>query len=228
MGGCSRISPGCRNCYADQLAHRWGHDVFHLGGQRRMLSDTNWRQPLKWNREAQEAGVPLRVFTASMGDVFEDHPQVTTARERFWELIEQTPWLRWQLLTKRPENVTAMAPWKDAWPDHVWIGTSVEDQRRADERIPLLLQINARVRFLSCEPLLGPVDLRRWLFPQQGNGVSGLVALDDEVGEQRCEQRNDICCAGDGPIAHRLPSVALDAGVVPSDASPPPQWSPAM
>lgn len=161
--GCSRISPGCRNCYADQLAHRWGHDVFHLGGSRRMLSDASWRKPLTWNREAQQTGVPLRVFAASMGDVFEDHPQVATARERLWELIEQTPWLRWQLLTKRPENVPDMAPWKDAWPAHVWIGTSVEDQRRADERIPLLLQINARVRFLSCEPLLERVDLTSYL-----------------------------------------------------------------
>lgn len=161
--GCSRISPGCRNCYADQFARRWGHDVFHLGGQRRMLSDAYWRKPLTWNREAERTGVPLRVFAASMGDVFEDHPQVTTARARLWEVIEQTPWLRWQLLTKRPENVSAMAPWTGAWPDHVWIGTSVEDQRRADERIPLLLQVNARVRFLSCEPLVEHVDLTPYL-----------------------------------------------------------------
>ncbi|MGW7425770.1 DUF5131 family protein [Streptomyces sp. NPDC054813] len=161
--GCSRISPGCRNCYADQFARRWGHDVFHLGGQRRMLSDAYWRKPLTWNREAERTGVPLRVFAASMGDVFEDHPQVTAARARLWEVIEQTPWLRWQLLTKRPENVSAMTPWTGAWPDHVWIGTSVEDQRRADERIPLLLQVNARVRFLSCEPLVEHVDLTPYL-----------------------------------------------------------------
>lgn len=190
--GCSRISPGCRNCYADQLAHRWGHDVFHLGGQHRMLSDATWRKPLKWNREAQEAGTPLRVFTASMGDVFEDHPQVTAARARLWELIDQTPWLRWQLLTKRPENVSAMVPWKYTWPDHVWIGTSCEDQRRADERIPLLLQINAHVRFLSCEPLVEHVDLSPYLAGRtdvtnhhlaapEGPAIDGL----EHVGDQR-------------------------------------------
>ncbi|MCC9708234.1 phage Gp37/Gp68 family protein [Streptomyces sp. MNU76] len=217
--GCSRISPGCRNCYADQLAHRWGHDVFHLGGQRRMLSGANWRKPLKWNREAQEAGTPLRVFTASMGDVFEDHPQVTTARERLWELIDQTPWLRWQLLTKRPENVSAMVPWKDAWPDHVWIGTSCEDQRRADERIPLLLQINARVRFLSCEPLLGPIDLGRWLPAQQLHSLTSLVSLDDEVGDEGSEQSRDICCTTDRPVPHGFPPVTLDAGVIPSHSA---------
>jgi protein gp37 len=137
--------------------------VFHLGGSRRMLSDAYWRKPLAWNREAQRTGVPLRVFCASMADVFEDHPQVTDARKRLWDLIERTPWLRWQLLTKRPENVPAMAPWTGPWPDHVWIGTSVEDQQRADERIPLLFQIDAPVRFLSCEPLVGQVDLAPYL-----------------------------------------------------------------
>ncbi|WP_459754545.1 DUF5131 family protein [Streptomyces sennicomposti] len=89
--------------------------------------------------------------------------QVSEARQRLWQLIEETPWLRWQLLTKRPENIAAMAPWGDNWPDHVWIGTSVEDQRRADERIPLLLQVNARVRFLSCEPLVQQLDLEPYL-----------------------------------------------------------------
>ncbi|GAB1331737.1 hypothetical protein ACE1SV_60760 [Streptomyces sennicomposti] len=71
--GCSRVSPGCRNCYADATARRWGHDVFHRGGPRRMLSDAYWRKPHAWNREARRTGVPLRVFTASMADVFEDH-----------------------------------------------------------------------------------------------------------------------------------------------------------
>jgi protein gp37 len=161
--GCARISPGCRNCYAADNARRWGHDVFHLGGERRMFSDAYWRKPLKWNREAQQNGIPRRVFCASMADVFEDHPQVISAREQLWELIEQTPWLRWQLLTKRPENVAAMAPWKDTWPDHVWLGVSVEDQRRADERIPVLLQTKARIRFLSCEPLVEQIDLTLYL-----------------------------------------------------------------
>jgi protein gp37 len=139
------------------------HDVFHLRGERRMLSDAYWRTPLKWNRRAQQTGTPTRVFCASMADVFENHPQVTDARARLWQLIEQTPWLRWQLLTKRPENIAAMAPWGDAWPDHVWIGTSVENQRYAEERIPALLKINAPIRFLSCEPLVEQIDLRPYL-----------------------------------------------------------------
>ncbi|MEU5298029.1 phage Gp37/Gp68 family protein [Streptomyces umbrinus] len=186
--GCARISPGCRNCYAADNARRWGHDVFHLGGERRMLSDAYWRKPLKWNREAQQTGIPRRVFCASMADVFEDHPQVTTARVRLWQFIEQTPWLRWQVLTKRPENIATMAPWGDTWPDHVWIGTSVEDQQRADERIPLLLQVNASVRFLSCEPLLGPVWISDYMWQAcaccEGEGHDEACA---RCGDSHCE-----------------------------------------
>lgn len=157
--GCSRVSPACRFCYADTQAARYGHDVWRRNGPRRMLSDANWAKPYKWNRDAERAGTPLKVFCASMADVFEAHPDVVEARERLWQVIDDTPWLRWQLLTKRPENVADMAPWGNSWPDHVWLGTSVENQRFAGQRIPILLDIPAKVRFLSCEPLLGPLNL---------------------------------------------------------------------
>lgn len=82
-------------------------------------------------------------------------------RDQTFRLIEQTPHLDWLLLTKRPENVMRMVPesWRMGFPENVWMGTTVENQKRADERIPLLLSIPAKVRFLSCEPLLGPVDI---------------------------------------------------------------------
>jgi protein gp37 len=98
-----------------------------------------------------------------MADVFEDHPVVEQEREKLWLLIEQTPMLNWLLLTKRPQSILSMVPWSGAFPDNVWIGTSVENQRRADERVPLLLEVPAVVRFLSCEPLLEAVDLSAWL-----------------------------------------------------------------
>lgn len=158
--GCARVSPACRACYADAQARRYGHELWRRKGPRRMLSEANWAKPIKWNRDAERAGRPAKVFCASMADVFEDHPDVTEARKRLWDVIEATPWLRWQLLTKRPENVADMAPWGRDWPDHVWLGTSVENQRFAEQRIPILLRIPAAVLFLSCEPLLGPVDLR--------------------------------------------------------------------
>lgn len=83
------------------------------------------------------------------------------ARTELFRLIEETPNLDWQLVTKRPENVMRMVPehWREAFPSNVWMGTTCEDQQRADERIPQLLKIPARVRFLSCEPLLSPVNL---------------------------------------------------------------------
>jgi protein gp37 len=172
--GCSRVSPACRFCYADTLAHRFGHDLWRRSGPRKMLSDTNWKKPLKWNRDAERAGKPALVFCCSMADVFERHPadevnaQLDAARARLWELIDETSWLRWQLLTKRIENVTDMVPWGDNWPDNVWLGTSAEDQRRADERIPQLLMIPASVRFISAEPLLEAIDLTRIAYTDGG------------------------------------------------------------
>lgn len=174
--GCTKVSPGCTNCYAETLSHRnpgvlgiWGDK-----GTRVIASESMWREPPKWDREAREAGVRRRVFCASLADVFEDRRELIEPRERLWDLIERTPNLDWLLLTKRPEN------WRRCWPlvpvpghvsqnagdgktwqkfPNIWMGASVEDQQRADERIPALLQIPAAVRFLSVEPLLGPIDL---------------------------------------------------------------------
>ena len=123
--------------------------------------------PLRWNREAVESGVRRRVFCASLADVFEAHPDLDVIRADLWKLIEACNGLDWLLLTKRPEHIRAMVPpsWLTSWPAHVWVGTTVEDQKRATERIPHLLSVPARVRFLSCEPLLGALDLSWWIGP---------------------------------------------------------------
>jgi protein gp37 len=189
--GCARVSPACRFCYADRDARRYGHELWRRKGPRRMLSDNNWKRPLKWNRDAERAGVPAKVFCASMADVFEDHPQVVDARKRLWGLIEQTPWLRWQLLTKRPENITSMVPWGSDWPNTVWIGTSVENQRFANERLPILVDLPAAVHFVSCEPLLGPVDLSRWFHPM----LDSCTCAEPDVGGYSMHE--PYC--GDGP-----------------------------
>ena len=169
--GCARVSPGCQHCYAEALAKRYGHDVWGKSSDRRFFGEKHWNEPLRWNAKAEQEGVRRRVFCASMADVFEDREDLIEERLRLWSLIEATPALDWLLLTKRPENVVGLLSpirWdRDGWPDNVWLGVTVEDQERADERIPLLLQIPARVRFLSCEPLLGPVELRdEWLVPR--------------------------------------------------------------
>ena len=132
-----------------------------------MMSDAYWKQPLTWNRKAEAAGKPARVFCSSFADVFEDHPVLETERARLWPLIEATPWLRWLLLTKRPQNIASMVPrrWHDmgGWPFNVWLGATAENQHRLEQRMPHLLQHPARVHFVSCEPLLGPLDLAPWL-----------------------------------------------------------------
>jgi protein gp37 len=169
--GCARKSPGCRNCFAETLASRWGHDLWHLNGPRRIVSEGQWRNPLKWNREARLEGVRARVLCGTMCDVLEDHPQVGAARARLFRLIEQTPWLLWFLFTKEPHNAGAMIPWGDAWPGNVGLVASVETQDYADGphgRIPHLLATAAPVKGLSVEPLLGPVDLSSLTCPGCG------------------------------------------------------------
>ncbi len=158
--GCQRVSPGCEHCYAEAFAKRTGNDVWGKAAPRRFFGDKHWAEPLKWNRRAEAEGRQHRVFCASMADVFEDRDDLHDERQRLFELIERTPSLTWQLLTKRPENAARLSPWGfDSWPVNVWLGTTVEDQRRANERIPHLDAIAAEVRFLSCEPLLGGVSL---------------------------------------------------------------------
>lgn len=170
--GCTKVSPGCKFCYAEGMSKRTGRDVWGPQASRWRTGADNWRKPLKWNKQAAAEGKRLKVFCASMADVFEDHPDWLQPRKELWRLIEATPHLDWLLLTKRPENIARFQPpWP--WPDNVWLGTSVEDQRRAEERIPHLLAAAASVRFLSCEPLLGRVDLRPYLYGLQWVIVGG-------------------------------------------------------
>jgi protein gp37 len=189
--GCTKVSPGCANCYAETLMDtRMGRVKWGKGQPRSRTSAANWNQPVKWNREAGEreslsAQFPLhskhrrpRVFCASLADWLDDEVPVEWLADLL-DLVRRTPNLDWLLLTKRPENWRAriglagveltkrgVAHRLHHWqageaPANIWVGTSVEDQPRADERIPALLSIPARVRFLSCEPLLGPVGVEQ-------------------------------------------------------------------
>jgi protein gp37 len=214
--GCTKVSPGCANCYAETLMDtRMGRVRWGKGNPRQRTSAAYWRQPLTWNSQAalfmqcragcrwqakhvdQEGFCPVcgdpesssarpRVFCASLADWLDDEVPIEWLADLL-DLIRRTPNLDWLLLTKRPQNwdlrvgdacswMSPLGPyaetkkWLYRWlgglerenhvpPANVWIGTSVEDQARAKQRIPSLLRIPARVRFLSMEPLLGPVDL---------------------------------------------------------------------
>lgn len=169
--GCTKVSAGCDNCYAANMAHRWGQDVWGHDAARRFLSDKSWDQPLIWHNEAVEDGVRRRVFCASMADVFERRPDLIRPRQRLLNLIAATPNLDWLLVTKRPHLIKKLAPLDYRYPANVWLGTTVENQDSADKLVKYLLEFKKpRVRFLSCEPLLGPVDIRRYLQPGP-NGV---------------------------------------------------------
>lgn len=167
--GCVKVSEACTNCYAETWAKRTGWDVWGPPGTtpRRFFGEKKWAEPRRWNARAEQDRVRRKVFCASMSDVFEMGPmpgasEMDYARDRLWSLIEETPWLDWLLLTKRPENIVTMVPseWTDGdWPANAWAGTTVESQEWAEKRIPHLLRVPAPVRFLSCEPLVGPVDL---------------------------------------------------------------------
>lgn len=166
--GCVEVSPACDNCYARELAvNRWKMDIWGKDAPRRFFGDKHWNEPLKWDKVAKKLGVRQRVFCASMADICEDRRDLDLHRERLWKLIEATPNLDWMLLTKRPENYSKMLParWqigeKPQLPN-VWLGTTAENQRRADERIPFLFQNRAAIYWISAEPLLGPIDFGKY------------------------------------------------------------------
>lgn len=175
--GCEKVSAACKHCYAQTWANRLGLDLW--GGKRsdrRFFSDQHWKEPLKWNRDAEREGSRRRVFCASMADVFEPRSDLNEWRERLWLLIEETPFLDWLLLTKRIEHVESMVPWKSNWPANVWLGTTIENQEWADKRLPHLRRLKAKVKFVSCEPLLGHIDIRKALAPSGKSGINWVIA----------------------------------------------------
>ena len=183
--GCQKVSPACDNCYAELWAKRMGHQLWGLDAPRRFFGDAHWREPLMWNEQARLNGRRERVFCASMADVFERRRDLNSERVRLWELIDNTPNLDWLLLTKRPQNVERIAPWGKHWPVNVWLGTSIENQTLAEKRLPFLLRHPAAVRFLSCEPLLGNLNLRSWFKRKGFHPVDWIIAGGESGGGSR-------------------------------------------
>jgi protein gp37 len=178
--GCQKVGPGCDHCYAETRNARFGGGVaikWGPGEQRRRTSPANWRKPIAWNAAHAEFyaahGRRQRVFCASLADVFDN--EVDPAwRVDLFRLIECTPDLDWLLLTKRIGNARSMSQVAmgaigcahKPLPENVWLGATIVNQEEADRDIPKLLAVPARVRFLSMEPLLGPVDLRFHIYSE--------------------------------------------------------------
>lgn len=159
--GCSPVSEACRNCYAKRETARFKMTPC-FNTYRKVTSVSYWRRPLAWNR-ASDPEAPTLVFCGSLCDVFEARADLEAPRRMLGTLIEQTPRLLWLLLTKRPENAESMRRemWGlyIDWPENVWLGCTAENQEMWDRRIPDLLSVPAAGHFVSCEPLLGHIDI---------------------------------------------------------------------
>jgi protein gp37 len=176
--GCTKVGPGCDNCYAEAREDKRLHRVQWGPGKPRHRTKT-WGDPVKWNAAHEsfyaQHGRRQRVFCASLADVFDNDVDPSWRRDLF-NLIRATPKLDWLLLTKRIGNAVRMLPWANEgapgnmvaggmiWPN-IWLGATVVNQEEADRDIPKLLATPAARRFLSMEPLLGPVELAdNWLY----------------------------------------------------------------
>lgn len=185
--GCSRVSEGCRNCYAEAMARRiagmertsgvrpqrYLPVVNHVGWNGRIIMhDDRLYEPLRWRK-------PRRVFVCSMSDLFHEGVASEFVRDVL-DVVRRCPQHTFQVLTKRPENILEKTDGIDTHIPNLWIGASVEDQATADARVPVLAQVPAAVRFLSVEPLLGPVDLRPLLLRRSLGHCTGCQELKDE------------------------------------------------
>jgi protein gp37/DNA-binding XRE family transcriptional regulator len=136
------------------------------GKSRMRKAESTRKLPLAWDHAAAKAGKRIKVFCASLADVFDDDPaqlsKLNEWRSDLFTLIAETTSTDWLLLTKRPKVALRYAETIENLPQ-IWIGVSAENQKAADTRLPILAQIPASVRFVSAEPLLGPVILSKWL-----------------------------------------------------------------
>ena len=167
--GCTKVSPGCAHCYAETITLRFKRGGPFLPGRTLIqLHPERLEAPGSWRK-------PRRIFVNSMSDLFHEEVPFDFIKEVFRKMETYDAHI-YQVLTKRPERMLEFAQFYvdwPKWPDHIWVGTSVENQYWADRRIPLLQQIPAKVRFLSVEPLLKAVDLSPYLSSLQWVIVGG-------------------------------------------------------
>lgn len=150
--GCSKVSPGCQHCYAESMAKRLQRmqpEGRYRNGFRVTLHDDVVELPLSWQK-------PKRIFVNSMSDLF--HGNVPDEFiDRVFDVMRRAHWHTFQVLTKRPHRMMAYSGLNDV-PSNVWMGTSIEDEWRAQDRISVIREVRADIRFISAEPLIGPIS----------------------------------------------------------------------
>ena len=172
--GCHKVSPGCAYCYMDRWAKRRGSDFDTVT----RAKDATFYAPLKWKE-------PKRIFTCSLSDFFIE--EADGWRGEAFAIIDETPHT-YLILTKRIDRLLDpyVLPWIEHgkfWPN-VYLGVSVENQRQADERIPKLLQIPAAKRFVSIEPLLGPIDFNHIEHAESGAALDWVIVGGESGGPE--------------------------------------------
>lgn len=170
--GCAKVSAGCKNCYMFREKKQYGQDPTLV-----VRSKTKFNDPLKW---IAKGNPPQFCFTCSWSDFFIE--QADSWRAEAWEIIDTTPLITYQILTKRPERIAQCLPanWGEGY-ENVWLGVSCENQETANKRIKLLLQAPAAVRFVSAEPLLGPIQFSEIVMPD-GDHLNTLYSDDTDSG----------------------------------------------
>lgn len=184
--GCQKVSPACKNCYAEIVGKNRLNVEWGPGAERRRTKPATWAKLARWQRIAAEAGVQLDVFCASLAD-WADNAVPDQWRIDLAERIIATPNLTWKLLTKRiglaRPALERMFP--AGVPANVWLGVTIANQQEADHDLPKAVSVKTglgiRRLFLSCEPLLGPLDLSRWLTIP---GAIDLVIVGGESGTE--------------------------------------------
>ena len=194
--GCTKVSPACDGCYAEHLMDtRMGRVTWGPHGERSRTSVEYWRKPLTWNRQAAAAGRTASVFP-SLCDPFDNRADPAVRREWF-DLMRATPNLLWLILSKRPQNAVSMSEAAGGLPSNAALGTTCEDQERANRNVRHLLDAARDLRpaftFVSAEPLLGPIDFTRIVYGQ----AEGYVIMRDALAATDIERIDWVITGGE-------------------------------
>lgn len=194
--GCTKISPGCKNCYAEKMFKRLvamrSEDYVERKFSDVQVHSSRFNYPSK-------LGKPSLIFVNSMSDLFHEKVSFDVIRN-IWDVMATNPHHTYQILTKRPERMLEFCEhessrlfaegyekingWAFEIPSFIWIGTSAETQKELDERLPLLLRVNAKVKILSLEPLLGEIKIPIDLIRQVGWVIIGAESIGGAVGRE--------------------------------------------